>query len=85
MSQDKISTDRILSTLRRQEGQYGGSADISEYQVACVLKAMADHTLIMEMLAYKPEENSPWPEATSVGRWIHSAADELFDKQNRSI
>lgn len=46
-------------------------------QVAAVLHALADHTAIMAALAYRPDDTSPWPEATSMGRWFHDTADQL--------
>lgn len=46
-------------------------------QVAIVLHALADHTAIMEMLKHRPDETSPWKEATSVGRWFHDVGSQL--------
>lgn len=77
---NNVSTDRIFQSLKARDGMYGGSKDVTPYDVACVLKALADHTLIMEMLAHNHETTSPWPEATSVGRWFHAAADKIFDE-----
>lgn len=48
-------------------------------QVAMVLHALADHTAITEMLKHRPDDTSPWPEATSIGRWFHDVGDELED------
>lgn len=77
----KVSTERIFQSLTARDRMYGGSANVSRYDVACVLKALADNTLIMEMMAHKPDDTSPWPEAISVGRWFHDAADKLFDEE----
>jgi hypothetical protein len=48
-------------------------------QVAMVLHALADHTAIMSALQHRPDPTSPWPEATSVGRWLHDVGDDLED------
>jgi hypothetical protein len=49
----------------------------SPRQVAMVLHALADHTAIMSALQHRRDENSPWPEATSIGRWLHDVGDYL--------
>lgn len=82
--ESELSTDRIFQSLKARDSMYGGSKDVSKYDVACVLKALADHTLIMEMIEHRPDPSSPWPEATSVGRWFHDAADKLFDEAQLS-
>lgn len=46
-------------------------------QVAMVLHALADHTAIMSALKYRPDPTSPWPEANSIGRWLHDVGDDL--------
>lgn len=46
-------------------------------QVALVLHALADHTAIMTALNHRPDPTSPWPEATSVGQWLHDMGDSL--------
>lgn len=51
-------------------------------QVAMVLHALADHTAIMSALQHRPDSTSPWPEATSVGRWFHDVANDLEDGVN---
>lgn len=80
MSNDMIDPPkRIMQTLKKQDTMYGGSKDITEYQVACVLKALADHTLNMQMISHRPDDTSPWPEATSVGRWMHDVSDRMFE------
>ena len=50
-------------------------------QVAMVLHALADHTAILAMLAHRPDPTSPWPEATSIGRWFHDVGHLLEDKE----
>lgn len=52
---------------------------LDEDQVAVVLRALADHTALVEALAFEVPEDGvlPWPEAHSVGRWLHAVADQL--------
>ncbi len=45
-------------------------------QVAVVVRALADHTMIMDALQHRPDPKSPWPQATSLGRWFHDVADQ---------
>jgi hypothetical protein len=47
-------------------------------QVSMVLRALADHTLLMQALEFDRSE-SRWPEATSVGRFLHALADRFDD------
>lgn len=42
-----------------------------------VLHALADHTAIMQALKHRSDPTSPWPEATSVGRWLHDVGHNL--------
>jgi hypothetical protein len=79
---DTDPVKRIKATLKSNDRMYGGSADVTPYQVACVLKALADHTLIMQMISHRPDESSPWPEATSVGRWMHDVSDQFFEEED---
>lgn len=50
---------------------------VNPLQIALVLHALADHTAIMEALKHRPDPDSPWPEATSIGRWLHDVADDI--------
>lgn len=51
----------------------------TDEQISIVLHALADHTQIMRALKYRPDKDSPFPEATSVGRWLKDLALE-FDR-----
>lgn len=74
--------DRIKESIKTNNYRHEGKeVNISDYELARVFEAMADHTLIMGMIHHQPDPTSPWPEATSVGRWMHSAAYYLFDKE----
>ena len=53
---------------------------VNKKQVSLVLHALADHTAIMGMLKYRPDPTSPWPEATSVGRWLKDVAYALEEQ-----
>lgn len=54
---------------------------LTREQVAVVLHALADHTAIQAALVWRVDETSPWPMATSLGRWFHDTADHLEIKQ----
>lgn len=54
-----------------------GTVPPSRLQIAAVLHALADHTAIMEALKHRPPADGLWPEATSVGRWLHDLGDEF--------
>jgi len=53
---------------------------LTPVQVAVVCHALADHTALLEALRYAP--GGPWPEARSVGRWLHAVGDQLEDTEN---
>ncbi len=46
-------------------------------QVSVVLHALSDHTAILAALKHRPDPTSPWPEAASIGRWLHDVGDQL--------
>ena len=80
----KVADDDAVSRLMRQIdyrcANMSGPGPIdppTRLQVAAVLHALADHTAILEMLKHRPDPRSPWPEATSIGRWFHDVGDEL--------
>lgn len=52
-------------------------------QVAAVLHGLADHTALMAALDYSKPEDGYWPEATSLGRWLHDTANQLEDRHGR--
>lgn len=71
------ATTRLMNQVRQQARRLDNQTPPTAYQVSMVLHALADHTAIMEMLKHRPDETSPWPEATSVGRWFHDVGDEM--------
>ena len=52
-------------------------------QVAAVLHGLADHTALMAALDYAKPNDGYWPEATSLGRWLHDTANQLEDRHGR--
>lgn len=74
------AADRILANVKQRARELESSGEITPYQVGIVLKALADHTAIMAMIAHRPDPTSPWPEATSIGRWFHDVGDNLLEK-----
>lgn len=71
----EYACDRLMDNIRQRARESGRVAP-SEADVKLVLRGLADHTAIMEMLKYRVEPG-PWPEATSIGRWFHAVADDL--------
>jgi hypothetical protein len=79
--------DRILSNQKVQEGSVylRGEAAPTPQQVAAVLHALADHSLIMHMLsddvkhlgADNAELGGKWEQATGIGRWFQGLGDAL--------
>lgn len=65
--------------MRSLDYRLSGAEALSEVQVAIVLHALADHTAIQAALAHRPDPTSPWPHATSMGRWFHDVADQLTE------
>lgn len=53
-------------------------------QVAMVLHALADHTLLMRALTFDPDDG-PWPQATSVGRFLHAYGDRFDDEARKQL
>jgi len=68
---------RLLRALDYR--QHPGVRRLTPAEVAVVLHALADHTAITAALDYHPDPDSPWPQATSMGRWLHDTADVLED------
>lgn len=76
---------RLMESVAKESKFYlnqpmhAGEKPPSPIQVAIVLHALADHTAIMSMLNHRPDPTSPWPHATSVGRWFHDVGHDLED------
>lgn len=70
------AADRLM---RQLDNRITGEPKPTHKQVAMVLHALADHTAIMQALRHRPDPTSPWPEANSVGRWLHDVGDDLED------
>jgi hypothetical protein len=77
------ATARLMCQVKREaqfylsQPMHKGEQTPTPIQVAIVLHALADHTAIMEMIKHRPDPTSPWPEATSVGRFFHDLGHEL--------
>lgn len=57
----------------------------TQRQIAMVLHALADHTSIMVALDFDPPEDGHWPQATSVGRFLHHYGDYISDHAEERI
>jgi len=68
--------ERIMQSL---DNRITNEPKPTRKQVAMVLHALADHTAILAMLKHRPDPTSPWPEATSIGRWFHDVGNNLED------
>ena len=80
-NQQHSMADRLMSNLDYRLSP--STQPLDPDQVAVVLRALADHTAIMQALHWNPkgrvDEASPWPQATKLGRWLHTVADDLED------
>lgn len=85
---NESAADRLLRSL---DNRRDGTPKPTPAQVAMVMRALADHTAIMQMVRYdrmgkeqqgekSNEETKWWPTETSIGRWFHGVADQLEDK-----
>ena len=74
------AADRIIRQVNIQHS-YGMHSSkggkVNPLQIATVLHALADHSALMEAVKHRPVPNSPWPEAESIGRWLHDVADDI--------
>lgn len=73
--------DRLMDAVVREHQFYGGECP-TPHQVAIVLHALADHTAIMQMIQHRPDPTSPWPEATSIGRYFHDLGHEMEQRND---
>jgi len=73
------ASERLMQQVNYRR-RYTDTGVITPQQVAVVLHALADHTAIMTMLDHRLDETSPWPEATSIGRWFHDVGNELEEE-----
>ena len=71
----EAASERLMRSLDYRLA--GGIPRLSREQVAVVLHALADHTALTAALDYSKPEDGYWPEATSLGRWLHDTADQL--------
>lgn len=70
----QLAGERLMAAL---DYRLRDVAALSAVQVAVVLHALADHTALIVALTYRRDESSPWPEAQSLGRWLHDVGDQL--------
>lgn len=73
---NQLAADRLMQQISHTKRRIDEPMP-SRNQVAMVLHALADHTAIMSALEHRPDPTSPWPEATSIGRWLHDVGDDL--------
>lgn len=71
------AADRLMRSLDYRLTHGPGAEGLDRRDVAVVLHALADHTALMAALDYAP--GGMWPEARSLGRWLHDTADQLTD------
>lgn len=76
---------RLRGSIDHAGRRYAGVPVPTDAQVAMVLHALADHTAIQLALHFDRDwvagqDSSPWPEATSVGRFLHALGDR-FDEE----
>lgn len=77
-SKPMVAGERASARLMRQLlARYPRHCTPNQVGVAMVLHTLADHTALMAALEHRPDEASPWPQATSLGRWLHDVADDL--------
>lgn len=80
------AADRLIEAVQTQYRYHlNDGGKLNKEQIATVLHALADHTAIMGMLQYRKERISPWPEATSIGRWFHDVGYALEDKKEETL
>lgn len=72
------AADRLIRSLDYR--RHPDARRLTAEEVAVVLHALADHTAITAALTYRLDPTSPWPHATSMGRWFHDTADQLEDR-----
>lgn len=75
------ATDRLMQQIGYETRRLDNQTPPTAYQVSMVLHALADHTAIMSALQHRPDPDSPWPEANSIGRWLHDVGSELEDME----
>lgn len=75
------AADRLMRQLDYR--LHPDAAPLNRDQVAVVLHALADHTALMAALEHR-REDTPWPEATSVGRWLHDVGNQLVEDRWRT-
>jgi len=71
----EFAADRLMRSLDYRLSP--GARELTRTEVGVVLHALADHTALMAALAYDPDVTSSWPEAHSLGRWMHAVGDHL--------
>ena len=77
---DQDAHDRLRRAVDNEARMFPGVPAPTDVQVAMVLHALADHTLLMVALQHRHDEDSYWPEALSVGRFAHDLADDMVER-----
>lgn len=75
------AADRLMDALDYR--LHPQARQLTRDEVAVVLHALADHTALLAALDYSRPTDGHWPEATSVGRWLHDTADQLSRETDR--
>jgi hypothetical protein len=75
---DQLACERLMQQISYEQRRINEPMP-TRRQVAMVMHALADHTAIMTALKHRPDPTSPWPEATSIGRWFHDVGNDLED------
>ncbi len=78
MSRDLPDRARFYQYMRQELPNFTCTLPTDE-QIALMFRALADHTAIMQALHFDPDPTSPWPQATSLGRWYLAMRDAFKD------
>ena len=70
----ETAADRLMSNVAFRTRH--GETEVTPAQVVVVLRALADHTALLEAVRYRQPIEGPCA-ATSVGRFLHDTADQL--------
>jgi hypothetical protein len=79
---DKIggmdAAERLRTQVAAQARRFPGVPLPTDQQLAVVLHALADHTALVAALNF--DRSGAWPDATSVGRFLHAWGDRFEDE-----
>lgn len=78
-----MTKNRLLDNMKQYQVEFNGVVKPTEDQIAWVMRALADHTMIQIAQRYRPDPTSPWPAATSQGRWYLDMRDVLGERYGK--